>query len=120
MENSQNFQQILTGSLNVEKFKLIHIFSLYKAQVQVDKGPPHKTRYTETNRRESGEGLKLMGILDNFLNKTPMAYALRSRVDKWDLIKFKSSVRQGALLLGQNNILQIGKRFLTTLYLIEG
>ena len=29
--------------------------SLYKAQVQVDQGSPHKTRYTETNRRESGE-----------------------------------------------------------------
>ena len=55
MENSQNFQQILTGSLNVEKFKLIHIFSLYKAQVPVDQGPPHKTRYAETNRKESGE-----------------------------------------------------------------
>jgi len=55
VENSQNFQQILTGSLNVEKFKLIHIFSLYKAQVQVDKGPPHKTSYTESNRRENGK-----------------------------------------------------------------
>jgi hypothetical protein len=28
---------------------------LYKAQVQVDQGPQHKTRYTETNRKESGE-----------------------------------------------------------------
>jgi hypothetical protein len=26
-----------------------------KAQVQVDQGPPHKTRYTKTYRRESGE-----------------------------------------------------------------
>jgi hypothetical protein len=31
------------------------ISSLYKAQVQVDQGYPHKTRYTESNRRESGE-----------------------------------------------------------------
>ena len=28
---------------------------MYKAQVQLDQGPPHKTRYTETNRKESGE-----------------------------------------------------------------
>ena len=31
------------------------LISLYKAQVQMDQGPPHKTRYTETNRKESGE-----------------------------------------------------------------
>ena len=28
---------------------------MYKAQIQVDQGPPHKTRYTETYRGESGE-----------------------------------------------------------------
>jgi hypothetical protein len=27
---------------------------------------------------------------ETFLNRTPMAYALRSRVDKWDLIKLQS------------------------------
>ena len=31
-----------------------------------------------------------MGTGKNFLNKTPMAYALRSRIDKWDLIKLQS------------------------------
>ena len=31
------------------------LISLYKAQVQVDQGPPHKTRYIETYRGESGE-----------------------------------------------------------------
>jgi hypothetical protein len=41
-----------TGSQNVEEYKSI---SLNKAQVQVDQGPPHNTRYTETNRKESGE-----------------------------------------------------------------
>ena len=29
--------------------------SLYKVQVQMDQRPPHKTRYTETIRRENGE-----------------------------------------------------------------
>ena len=28
-----------------------------------------------------------MGIGEKFLNRTPMAYALRSRIDKWDFIK---------------------------------
>jgi len=31
-----------------------------------------------------------MGTENNFLNKTPMAYAPRSRIDKWDLIKLQS------------------------------
>ena len=38
------------------------LLSLYKAQVQVDQGPPHKARYTETNRRESGEELQIHGL----------------------------------------------------------
>ena len=31
-----------------------------------------------------------MGTGEIFLNRTPIAYALRSRVDKWDLIKLQS------------------------------
>jgi hypothetical protein len=61
-----------------------------EAQVQVDQGPSYKTRYTESNRREIGENLKHMGTGETFLNRTPMACALRSRIDKWDLIRLKS------------------------------
>ena len=31
-----------------------------------------------------------MGTGEYFLNRTPIAYALRPRIDKWDLIKFQS------------------------------
>ena len=31
-----------------------------------------------------------MSTGENFLNRTPMAYALRSRIDKWDLMKLQS------------------------------
>jgi phage-related protein len=31
-----------------------------------------------------------MGTGENFLNRIPMAYALRSRINKWDLIKLQS------------------------------
>jgi hypothetical protein len=31
-----------------------------------------------------------MGTGKNFLNRTPIAYALRSIIDKWDLIKLQS------------------------------
>ena len=31
-----------------------------------------------------------MGTGEKFLNRTPIAYALRARIDKWDLIKLQS------------------------------
>ena len=33
--------------------------------------------------------LKIIGTGRNFLNRTPMAQALRSTIDKWDLIKLE-------------------------------
>jgi hypothetical protein len=43
----------LTSGLHVEECKSIHMYLLLQAQVHVDQGPPHKTRYTESNRRDS-------------------------------------------------------------------
>ena len=37
-----------------------------------------------------GKTLKDMGTGEKFLNRTAMAYAIRSRIDKWDLIKLQS------------------------------
>jgi hypothetical protein len=37
-----------------------------------------------------GKILKYMNMGESFLNRTQMAYALRSRIDKWDLIKLQS------------------------------
>ena len=50
----------------------------------------HKTRDSETYREESGESLEDMGTGEKFLNRTAMACAVRSRIDKWDLIKLQS------------------------------
>ena len=57
--------------------------------MQVDQGSQHKTRYTQSNIRESGKEPELIGTGGNFLNRTPMAHALRSRIDKWDLIQLE-------------------------------
>jgi hypothetical protein len=38
---------------------------------------------------EVGKSLEHMGTGENFLNRTPIAYALRSRIDKWDHIKLQ-------------------------------
>jgi hypothetical protein len=37
-----------------------------------------------------GKSLQLIGTGGNFLNRAPMAHALRSRIYKWDLIKLES------------------------------
>jgi hypothetical protein len=34
-----------------------------------------------------GKSLELIGTGGNFLNRNPMAHALRSRIDKWDFMK---------------------------------
>ena len=39
---------------------------------------------------EIGKSLEHMGTGLYFLNRTPVAYALRSRIDNWDLIKLQS------------------------------
>ena len=54
----------------------------------MDQGTPHKTRDSETYRGESEEKPRRCG--EKFLISTAMACAVRSRIDKWDLIKLKS------------------------------
>ena len=47
--------------------------------------------------------LESIGIGHSFLNRTPMAEALTSTIDKWYLMKLhKSSVKQKTLLIRQN------------------
>jgi hypothetical protein len=36
------------------------------------------------------KSLELIETGGNFLNRTPVAHALRSRIDKWDLMKVKT------------------------------
>jgi hypothetical protein len=36
------------------------------------------------------KNLEHIGTRENFLNRTPMAHALRSTINKWDLIKLQS------------------------------
>ena len=37
-----------------------------------------------------GKSLEDMGTWEKFLNRTAMAWAVKSRIDKWDLIKLQS------------------------------
>jgi hypothetical protein len=42
----------------------------------------------------AGTTLELIGIGKDFFNRTPAAQQLRERMDKWDLIKLKTSAQQ--------------------------
>jgi hypothetical protein len=77
---------------------------------------PDTLKLIEKKVRKS---LEHMGTGETFLNKTPIAYTLRSRIDKWDLIKLQSFYRQRMLSIGQNGNQQIGKRSLPTLHLSD-
>ena len=69
MEKRHHFQKYgadSTGSQHAEGCKLIHSYLPIQTKVQVDQGPPHKTRNTETNRRESGEEVGVRGHRGNF------------------------------------------------------
>jgi hypothetical protein len=41
-------------------------------------------------KEKVGKSLEHKGTGENFLKRIPMAYALRSTIDKWDLIKLQS------------------------------
>jgi hypothetical protein len=53
----------------------------------VDQRTPHKTRDTEIYKGESGESSKIWEQGKKSQNRTTMAGAVRSRINKWDLIK---------------------------------
>ena len=68
--------------------------------------------------KKLGKSLEHIGTGGNFLNKTPIA--LRSRIDKWDLIKLETSVKQRILPIEKNGNQQIRKGSLQTLHTAEG
>jgi hypothetical protein len=53
----------------------------------VDQGTPHKTRDTETYRGEGGEEPQRYGHMGKISEQTDCA--VRSRINKWDLIKLQ-------------------------------
>ena len=63
--------------------------TLHQAQVQVDQGPQYKPDTLNLIEERVGKSLKLIGTEGNFLNRTQMAHALKSRIDKWDLKKLE-------------------------------
>ena len=63
---------------------------LYKAQGQVDQILHIKPGTLKLLEEKVGKSLEHIGTGKFFLDRTPMAYDLRSRIDKWDLMKLQS------------------------------
>jgi len=105
-----------TGGQHVEECKLIHLYHSVQSLSPVDQGPPHQTRYTQTNKRKNEEESQSDGHWGNF----PMDYALRSRIAKWNFIKLQSFCKPRTLSSRQSCNQKIGKRSLPMLHLIEG
>ena len=83
--------------------------------------PQRTTRYSKSSRADSENSLEFIDTGDNFLNRTPMAQALRSTINKWDRKKLRSlSMAKNTVLIGQTRSFGIGKESLPTLHLTEG
>jgi hypothetical protein len=63
---------------------------LYKSQSKWIKELHIKPETLKLIEEKVGESPEDMGTGEKFLNRTPMACAVRSRIDKWDLIKLQS------------------------------
>ena len=73
-ENVHIQQTLLVLTLNSKWIKDLHI-------------KPDTLKIIE---KKLGKTLEDMGTREKFLNRTPIAYALKSRIDNWDLIKLLS------------------------------
>ena len=84
------FQQMVLAQLAVTMYKNANwsiLISMCKILVYMDQGTPHKTRDMETYRGESGEE---PGHGGNFWTEKQWACAVRSRINKWNLLKMPS------------------------------
>jgi hypothetical protein len=65
------------------------------------------------------KSLELIGTGGNFLNRTPMAHAERSRTGKWDLIKLESFCKAKDTVNKTNRQTTDGKKSSLTPHPIE-
>jgi hypothetical protein len=68
----------------------LYLSPLHKAQIQVDQGLHIKPDTLNLIEEKVRKSLEYLNRGENFLNRTPMAYALRATINKLDLIKLKS------------------------------
>ena len=65
-----------------------------------------------------GNSFELIDRAEDILNRTPLSQALRSTINKWDLIKLRTSVYQRTLSFEQSGSLQ-NEKILANIHPIE-
>ena len=99
-----------TEGYHVEEWELIHSYLLVLRSNLSGSRTPHKTRDSETYRRESGRKPWKYGNRGKFLNRTAMECAVRSRIDKSGLHKIAKIVQgKGHCQEDKNDHQHIGK-----------
>ena len=68
---------------NVNRFLFI---TLHKIQVQMGQKSQYKPESLNLTEEKVGNSLECVGIGHNFLNRTLTAQALRSTINKWDIM----------------------------------
>jgi hypothetical protein len=95
----------LTGCLYVENENRSIFITLYKAQVQEDQRPQHKTGHAKSNRRERGRvALNALVQGGNFLTGIPSAQAPRSTIIKCNINESESFCEAKMLSIGQDEM----------------
>jgi hypothetical protein len=79
-----------TGSYHVEECELIHSYLPVLWSTKWIKELQIKPETVKLIEEKVGKGLEDMGTGENFLNRTAMVCAVRSRIYKSDLIKLQS------------------------------
>jgi hypothetical protein len=58
-----------------------------------------KSKWVKDLKVKPENSLELVGTGDNFLNRTPLVQLLRSRINKWDLMKLKSFCKSKDIII---------------------
>jgi hypothetical protein len=93
---------------------------LYKLNFQWIKDLHIKPDTLNLTEEKVGKNVEDIGIGEKFLNRTPMPYALRSTINKWDLIKLKSFCKAKDTVNKTKCQVKNRERSLPTLHPIEG
>jgi hypothetical protein len=93
---------------------------MYKAQSKWIKDLNIKSDTLNLIEEKVGKGPELMDKGGNFLNRTPMNHVLRSRIDKWDLIKLESICKGDDIVIKTNRQPTDWEKTSLTPHLIEG
>jgi hypothetical protein len=83
----------------------------------VDQRLLHKTRYAESNRRDSGENPQALGHRGKLSEQNNIDLLFKIKIQQMG--PHKQSVKQRTLSIRQNGNPQVSKRSLPTVHLIE-